>query len=63
MHFYQGRAEDFLLPEAVTFFACEAHKNFLTASGKFQVNTAPPIFAFNLGGKEFTWGGKEIMID
>ena len=43
--------------------------DFFTWGGNFflppQVNSLPPhlVLHFNKGGKKFTWGGKEIMID
>ena len=46
--YFHGRADDFILPGAVTFFKREAHENFLTAPGKFLI-TVPPIFAYYLG--------------
>ena len=46
---HQGRAEDFFFT-----WGCNLPPH--------QVNSLPPNL-FSLGGKEYTWGGKEIMID
>ena len=46
----QGRSEECFLPGAVTFFAHEVCKYFLTAPGKFLT---APIFAFSWGGRNW----------